>query len=110
MSQFSRPVETVSLCDALTFYFAPHDHRHARETVGFGWEIVTGTDLDNQGTHTKFQRLPAAFLDGHGESLPLSQAYWYNTQHAYNAPSPGYPQQTLYDREVQRLIWFLGRK
>jgi type II secretory pathway pseudopilin PulG len=110
LAQFQQPAEIVALCDAITFYFSPHGHRHARESVGRSFEIATGTEADNHGTHERLRRLPAAFLDGHGVSLPLSQGYWENTLHMYTPPGNAAAPVALYDREVQRLIWYLAKR
>jgi prepilin-type N-terminal cleavage/methylation domain-containing protein len=105
LASFGRPSQTIAIADALTFYFALHDHRHARETIGLAWQIVPGGDLDNRGTHPAL-RLPAAFLDGHGAALPLSGDYWQDAPHDYPTPGGGAPT-TLYDREVERLVWYV---
>jgi prepilin-type N-terminal cleavage/methylation domain-containing protein len=110
LAAFPRPSDTISIADAVTFYFALHNHRHARESLGQSWQIVTGTDIDNRGTHERLQRLPTAYLDGHGTALPLSQSYWESTQHSYQPPNTAAAPMALYDREVERLIWYVDRK
>src|SRR5204863_8544853 len=110
LASFPQPAETIAIGDALTFWFALHGHRHARESIGQSWEIAAGTPIDNQGVHTALQRLPATFLDGHGTPQPLSQAYWQDTVHTYSPPGNAAVPLELFDREVQRLIWYIARK
>lgn len=106
LSNFSRPSDIVAIADAMTFFFPFHNHRHARESIGQSWQIVPGTDIDNRGTHPS-QRLPAAFLDGHGSALPLAADYWENGLHNYPTPGNAAAPTSLYLRETERLIWFV---
>ncbi len=105
---FPRPSELVMIFDSLTFYFIPHQHRHARGTIQLSWELVSGTEVDNQGTHSALARLPTVFVDGHAAALPMDTAYWQDTARSYKPPAYGDPI-TLYDRELQRLVWYARR-
>jgi hypothetical protein len=91
-------------------YFVPsHFHRDAREWLGMSIEVVIGpngvVEFDNQGSHDKDHRSPAVFVDGHGEALPTTVAYWMQGQSTYATPSGATA--VLYDREVQRFMWFI---
>lgn len=105
LSQFGRPADLVAIGDSITFWFALHGHRHARESYGMAWQIVPGGDTDNRGTHPG-QRLPAGFLDGHAASPPIGADYWQNGQHDYATPGGGAPT-TLSTREAEKLVWYV---
>ena len=106
ISQIGRPSDIIAIGDAMTFYFALHGHRHARDSLGRSWQIETATDVDNRGTHPS-KRLPVAFLGGNGAALPLTSDCWENGQHDYPTPgAPGSPT-TLFLREAEKLVWFV---
>jgi prepilin-type N-terminal cleavage/methylation domain-containing protein len=106
VTQVQRPADTITLCDAITFYFSFHMHRHAVESVSYSSQVATGTDpADNRGSHEALKRLPTAYLDGHAQALPMDQSYWFDRQQTYTGPAGG--TMDLYDREVKSLIWYV---
>jgi prepilin-type N-terminal cleavage/methylation domain-containing protein len=102
-----RPSEMLALVDAITVFSPTHNHRHGVESVGLSWQLVPGTEIDNRVTHEKMARIPGSFVDGHAEALPVSVAYWQDHSRSYPPPGLRGPNATLYDREIQRLIWFI---
>lgn len=109
LALFSRPSQTVAVGDAIRFWFAFHGHWHARESIGRSWQIETGTAAKNEGTHPS-HRLPTAFLDGHAAALPLTSTYWEDRIRTYSPPSSTAPPIELFDREIETMVWFVGRR
>ncbi len=100
----------AAMLDAQTFYFAMHEHRHAREAIGQSWQAVTGTDVDNQGTHTRLARQPCVYFDGHADATRMDATYWNDSLKSYSPPGNAAAPIDLYDREVRRLIWYITVK
>jgi len=107
-STIPRPSDTVAIFDSVTFFFIPHGHRHANETIFRAYQLIAGLDTDVRGTHPALARLPAEFADGHTSSLPMTAAYWQDQSRTYTPPGGGASVE-LYDREVQRLLWYIHR-
>ncbi len=107
-STIPRPSDVVAIFDSVTFFFIPHGHRHANETIFRAYQLVAGLENDVRGTHTAMARLPAEFADGHTGTLPMTAAYWQDQSRSYTPPGGG-PSVDLYDREVQRLQWYVRR-
>jgi prepilin-type N-terminal cleavage/methylation domain-containing protein len=107
LSDFTRPSDVIGIFDAMSFYFAPHDHRHSRDNIGWVWELVPGGDLDNLGTHMEVGVLPTAYLDGRAAALPLRTNYWQDKPRS--APSPGGPTTQTWEREARSIMWFIDR-
>jgi prepilin-type N-terminal cleavage/methylation domain-containing protein len=108
-SEVWMPAEIVTLMCNVNFFVPAHGHRDAREYYGRGCEVVHGENpchWDNIGSHDQASRRPASFLDGHSDSLPSTNGYWIGAQSSYTAPDGS--QADLYDREVQRFMWFIG--
>jgi prepilin-type N-terminal cleavage/methylation domain-containing protein len=114
VTDVERPHEIVQLMCNVSYWAAQHHHRDSREWYGYGYEAVLYPEpqpyaSDNVGNHMALKRLPGAYLDGHGEAIPGTAAYWLNGERAYN--SPGGLLRTFHDREVQRFMWFItGRE
>jgi prepilin-type N-terminal cleavage/methylation domain-containing protein len=102
--QINRTDQIVALADALTYDIDVGDH-HARLSIGYSGEIVPGDPVLTTGTHERLRRYPAVCMDGHAMALSRGPEYWLGTQHTYRSPAGGTVD--LYDREVQRLIWFV---
>lgn len=107
LSIVQRPAEMLAMVDAITVFSATHNHRHGVESVGHSWQVVPGTQVDNRVSHEKLQRLPGSYVDGHAEALPVSSDYWKDHARSYTPPGQRAQSVTLYDRELQRLIWFI---
>lgn len=110
LALFGRPSQTVLVSDAVRFWFALHGHWHARESVGRSWQIEVGTSTTNEGSHPS-KRLPLSFFDGHAAAVPITTDYWEDRVRSY-APPSGFGAQSadLFDREVELLLWFVGRR
>ena len=107
-SDVAHPSEIVELIDNLNYWVPSHGHRDAYESIGQSVQMVVGPNpsgIDNNGSHDALHRAPAVFVDGHAQALPTTADYWLNNQQLYNAPSGYTP--VLYDREVQRFMWFI---
>lgn len=109
-AQFAFPAELAAITDAVSFYVPLHDHRHARDSIGLGWQILPGELVENYPTHAKAGRIPMAFFDGHAGSAPLATSYWNDQLRTYDPPGAGGYTQEFWDREVQRYLWFVQRK
>ncbi|MFN0134109.1 MAG: type II secretion system protein [Phycisphaerales bacterium] len=108
-SDIWQPHETVSLMCNVSYFETGHGHRDAREWVGFSHELVAGQPFVYTailGNHEGLKRIPTVFVDGHASALPRTTDYWMNGQSWYTAPSGA--SAVLYDREVQRFMWFIG--
>ncbi|MCC6679180.1 MAG: type II secretion system protein [Phycisphaerales bacterium] len=110
LSNYTTPAELIAIGDAVTFYFAIHEHWHARESLGGGWQIVATDSVQNHASHAETGRLPAVFFDGHAAALPLAADYWNDKQRTHTPPAAGGYPQDLWDRDVQRFLWFLERR
>jgi prepilin-type N-terminal cleavage/methylation domain-containing protein len=103
------PREIISLMCNVNYFVPAHGHRDVRAYYSMASDPVHGPNpfnWDNKGSHDELSRRPAVFVDGHGEPVPSTPEYWINGAQAYNAPD-GTPA-VLYDREVQRFMWFVG--
>lgn len=103
------PKEIIELMCNNNYYVPSHFHRDAREFYGLSSDAVVGpnpANFDNAMSHQPLLRLPAVFVDGHGEGMPATPGYWLDAQHNYRAPDGSvFP---LWDREAQRYMWFLS--
>jgi prepilin-type N-terminal cleavage/methylation domain-containing protein len=107
LSMVERPADVVAIMDNVNFYMQTHGHREARESFGLSIQCVVGPDYSQtESSHSAVHRLPAVFCDGHAQALPSTPDYWLNQQHSYHGPD-GLPA-ILYDREVQRWMWYVG--
>jgi prepilin-type N-terminal cleavage/methylation domain-containing protein len=106
LGDVQRPAEIITLMDNVSYYFAFHGHRDARDAYSQSLQVISGTDLQTIGSHEELARRPASFLDGHAEPLPSTADYWEDAQVNY-APPDGSGPVTFYAREVQRLMWFI---
>lgn len=112
IEQIRRTSEIVALMDNVNYYVTDHGHRDARESVGMSREViedptVAGPDGDNRGSHRTLGRRPASMLDGHAEALPITGAYWKDTEDTYQLAETGNGSISLFAREVQRFLWFV---
>lgn len=101
--------EIVEIMCNVTYFETSHNHHDARESIGMSHELVPGQPYvyqDIRSSHRGPKRLPAVFVDGHASALPLTHGYWMNGQTTYTTPGGLTP--SLYDREVQRFMWFVG--
>ena len=103
-----RPSDILTFCDALTFYFSFHGHRHALESIGKGYELVPGTPRDNQQSHQKTSKIATAFLDGHSALLPTDDDFWNSNPHDYPGPSGGSAEMTHH--EAKHIAWYVSPK
>ncbi len=108
-----RPAEVLALIDNVLYAYPGHGTEDAatREYVGYSYELVNEPESsdpghDNAGAHPALNRLPALAVDGHGEALPSSRAYWQNGTSDYRHGASG-EVQSLQDREVERWMWFI---
>jgi prepilin-type N-terminal cleavage/methylation domain-containing protein len=104
-----RPADVIAVMDNLRFYMQSHGHWESRESVGLSVQCVVGPGdelFKNESSHASLRRLPAVYCDGHGEAVPSTADYWLNQQRAYRPPDNSYI--SLYDREVQRWMWYVG--
>lgn len=102
-----RPTDIITLMDNVVWFNQSHGHSEGREYHGTACDFVESSDScaeDNVGAHPGAKRLPATFLDGHGEAMPQQAAWWMQRQAAYRA---GGPSATLWDAEVRHLMWFV---
>ncbi len=110
MGHVRRPAEIVALIDNVDYFDIFHNHREAREAIGLSCHVINDPDgsqcADNIGAHDALARRPAVFVDGHAEALPTSREYWKNARGRYR-PGGGGADVVLYDREVQRFMWFI---
>lgn len=107
---FDFPSELAAITDAVAFYMRLHEHHHARDSIGMSWQIVQSELVDNYPTHARAARIPLAFFDGHVGTAPIGKGYWNDRRRSYEPPEAGGYTQELWDREVQRYLWFVKRK
>lgn len=104
------PHQVVEISDNVSYWVPGHNHRDARESIGFSYDLVAGEtprDDRNAGHHDATSRRPAVFLDGHADALPIGPTYWLDELNTYAGPSGQYPR-TLFAKEVMRLMWFVN--
>ncbi len=111
LSMIRTPSEIVSLTDN-TYFFRPIcQHWEAGESVGMAWEITIDRPEDPDHielAHERLRKRSAVFVDGHAEALPSTRDYWYDAPHAYHPLGNPARTETLLDREVRHLVWFVG--
>ena len=107
----ARPAEIIALIDNVNSYYASHGHRECREAISYGADLVNigqGTEWsDPQGSHDVLGKRPAAFVDGHASAVPAATAWWLETRSRYQPPDSGAAPVDLYERDVQKLIFFV---
>ncbi len=108
-----RSAAVLALIDNVAYSYPGHgtEGTATREYVGYSTELVNQPESeepgrDNVGGHPALGTLPALFVDGHGEPLPESRAYWQNGTSAHRH-GPSGETVTLEDREVERWMWFV---
>lgn len=104
-----RPEEIVGMMCNVSYWEDTHLHRVGRESIGMSHELVPGDPYvyeEIQASHARLKRLPAAFMDGHSGPLPHTHEYWMDGQGVYGV---GNGWATLYEREVERFMWFTGQ-
>lgn len=112
LSMIPRTSEVVEMMDNVSFFSLAHLHREARESFGMSSDIVEsaedGTDaISTHGSHADFHVRPSVFVDGHAQSLPDTRNYWMDLQTQYAPRGSALAPVTLYQREVQRLMWYV---
>lgn len=113
LDRIARPAQIVCFSDNVDTYFPGHGHREARETVGLSCEVMydpaapPGQCGENRGSHEDRGRRPALFMDGHGQVLPFSPAYWQDLAGQYRPPDDPNQRVQLWQREVQHFMWFV---
>jgi prepilin-type N-terminal cleavage/methylation domain-containing protein len=108
LSMMDRPAKTIAIMDNVNFWSAAHGHRDARDYYGNSLEVVQGETpeaFDNQGSHDRLFIRPAVYLDGHGEAVTSRPGWWLENQSYWKSGAS--PQVRLYDREVERFMWFI---
>ncbi|MGE0482190.1 MAG: type II secretion system protein [Phycisphaerae bacterium] len=112
LAQIDRPAEIMLLMDNVNHNVPVHGHRDARESIGRSCEIVfnpsdTQGCGDNDASHLATRLRPTAFVDGHGETLPIGPDYWLGPAGMFQAPGSSEAPLRLYWREIERLAWFV---
>ncbi|MCA9306577.1 MAG: type II secretion system protein [Phycisphaerales bacterium] len=113
IDQVQRPSDIIMLIDNAYYWYTDHGHYEARESVGRGCDIIEEV-IDaglacggNIGSHPGGKR-PSVCADGHAETVPSDAAYWQDHVSTYASPDGG-TVEDIYDREAQRLMWFVDR-
>ncbi len=110
LEQILRSSEIVALMDNVTYFYAGHGHREARESIGQSCQVVLGDENadcgDNAGSHSPQHRRPSAFVDGHAEALPSTAEYWYDLRSEYHPLNNPDTPEVIWNREAQRFYWF----
>lgn len=112
LEHIRRASEIIALADNVNYYHPPHNQREGRESIGYSWEIVSDETVDDTGTslrasHRRLVKRPCVFVDGHAEPLPAARSYWQDALHTYSPrKQPGLLVE-LYQREVERFMWFV---
>jgi prepilin-type N-terminal cleavage/methylation domain-containing protein len=104
-----RASDILLLACNVNFHYPAHGHREARDSYLVAADFVEGLgpeEYDNQGSHDGLRLRPAAFVDGHADTLSTRQGWWFTGVRAYAAPGEG-PPALLHPREVDRLVWFI---
>ncbi len=108
LGMVDRPTQIIALMDNQNYWVQSHNHRDARDYYGFANEVIQGDTTwkyDNRGSHESLWKVPAVYLDGHGEAVPTRSDWWLDGYESWKSPD-GSPMK-LTKREAERLIWFL---
>lgn len=114
LGQVGDPQRIVAIMDNVNYFAAAHGHRDARESYGFGSEVLplpNPDDFDNLGSHDAQHVRPAGFMDGHADAIAATPASWLGIRRTYRAVGvAGAPPASFYEREVGRLMWFISAR
>lgn len=105
-------VAIVALMGNVTYFYAGHGHREARQSIGLSCEVVLASESedaecgDNAGSHSPQHKRPAVFVDGHAEPLPSTAEDGYDLRSEYYPLNDPAADTNVWNREVQRFYWF----
>lgn len=112
LGDIPRQTEIIAIMDTVITHLHGPNHLDAREEYGYGCEVLwdpSGGSVcgDNVGSHDKLGKRPALLLDGHGESIPISAAYWQDVAVSLHPAEDPSITHDVYQREIQRFFWFV---
>jgi len=105
LSNFAWPTRLVALGDALTFYAEVHQHRHAMDSVGRSWQLVTTDVYDAAGSHA--EHWPIVHFDGHAATARLTGDHWLDAIETFHSPTG--QSQDYHHAEIDAFLWFVRR-
>lgn len=105
LTNFTWPTRLVALGDALTFFAEVHQHRHAMDSVGRSWQLVTTDIYDVIGYHA--EPWPIVHFDGHAETRRLTAQQWLDSTETLRSPSGGTAD--FHRAEIDAFLWFVRR-
>lgn len=108
----SHPSDVIAMMDNVRTWIPSHMHYDARESYARSVHVAehpTGYNIENLGSHSKVGVRPAVFVDGHGQAMPNTAAYWEQDPGTYDGPSHT-GTSTLFMPEVKHFMYYVTNR
>ena len=103
----------ISIMDGTSYFHTIHGFWEARESVGWGVEVINYPLSKYEGTvrasHTRTGKIPAVFVDGHAEAIGAGADYWQSGPVDFHTGGENDRVVQFEPRDVQHFLWFVRR-